>query len=235
MEIDIRGAFAKSSAAERRRAPRSRVVETGIVASVKVLVLAGMGLLLSSCSDGPSPSRLARMADSARAAAKADSARPRTSAASLLRDSAAADSAALSNLPARIREDFDIAELFSARALQDSSRAYCQPLSDSSSREVRKRLRGKVDGRVAVLFARADRASGVLNRVELVRRPAAGGQRGYIWDRAEDVTKSVEWKPGGGTPETYGLPEGTPAPRALRALGRRLIVLPCTGVRARPE
>ena len=118
---------------------------------------------------------------------------------------------------------------------QRRSRAYCQPLSDSTSREVRKRLRGKVDGRVAVLFARADRASGVLNRVELVRRPAAGGQRGYIWDRAEDETKSVEWKPGGGTPETYALPEGTPAPRALRALGRRLIVLPCTGVQARPD
>ena len=199
-----------------------------------MLCLATVALVAGACSEGPSPRRLAERADSVRAAAKADSARPKTSAASLLRDSAAADSAAIASLPPRLRTDFDIDVLFTERALRDSSRAYCQPLSDSTSREVRKRLRGNVDGRVAVLFVRANRASGVLNRVELVRRPAAGGQRGYIWDREEDETKSVEWKAGGGTPETYGLPEGTPAPRALRALGRRLVVLPCTGVQARP-
>ena len=188
---------------------------------------------ISACSDGPSPSRLARMSDSARSAAKADSLRPKTSAVSLLADSAAADSAAMASLPPRLRTDFDLLPLFSEEALRDSSVAYCQPLSDSTSAEVRKRLRGQLRGRLAVLFVRANRRSGALERVELVRRPAEGGQRGYIWDRAEDETKSVEWAAGRGTPETYALPEGTPAPRALRGLGRRLLVLPCAGLRPR--
>lgn len=174
------------------------------------------------------------MADSARAAAKADSLRPRTSPASLLADSAAGDSTALASLPPRLRSDFDLLPLFSEAALRDSARAYCQPLSDSASATERKRLRGTLQGRLAVLFVRANRRSGVLERVELVRRPAEGGQRGYIWDREDDETKSVEWVAGRSTPETYGLPEGTPAPRALRGLGRRLLVLPCTGKRPTP-
>ena len=199
----------------------------------KAATLCALGAT-AACSEGPSPSRLARMSDSARAAAKADSARPKTSAASLLADSAAADSAALASLPPRLRSDLDVIPLLSERALRDSTRAYCQPLSDSASAEVRKRLRGQLEGRLAVLFVRADRRSGALSRVELVRRPAEGGQRGYIWDRADDQTKAVDWVAGRSTPETYVLPEGTPAPRALRGLGRRLLVLPCTGARPRP-
>ena len=198
-------------------------------------IIALAAALLAACSDRPSPRRLARMADSARAAAKADSLRPKTSAASLLRDSASADSAAIGSLPPRLREDLDVLPLLTERALRDSTRAYCQPLSDSTSREARKRLRGQLPGgRFVVLFVRANRLSGALERVELVRRQPEGGQRGYIWDRAEDLTKSVEWTRGRSVPETYVLPEGTPAPRALRGLGRRLLVLPCVGTRPTP-
>lgn len=178
---------------------------------------------------------LAVAADSAGAPA-ADSVRRHTAADSLLADSAAADSAAFAGLPPRLRDDLDMGPLLSERALQDSALAYCQPLSDPTDREVRKRLQGRWPAQLAVvLFVRADRASGTVNRVELVRHVEeegrGRGQRGYIWDRDTDETQAIEWAPGRSTPETYQLPKGTPTPRVLRGLGRRLLVLPCTGAR----
>ena len=175
------------------------------------------------------------MADSARAAAKADSMRPKTSAASLFADSAAADSLAVTRLTAEHRRDLDLRAIMTESALRDTTKAYCQPTTDSTSREIRHRLRGTLpSGAYVVLFVRADRASGVLQRVELVRRPpSGGGQRGYSWDRAVDESRLVVWAPGRPEPEVTGLSEESGTPRALRGLGRRLLLLPCRGQRAR--
>ena len=143
---------------------------------------------------------------------------------------AAADSVALATIPGRLRPDFDIVPQVTVDALRDSVTAYCQPLSDSGDAQVRKRLRGEWPrGHLTVLFVRADQGTGTLQRVELVRRPPQGNQRGYIWDADSDETTAVEWTAGRRDPDTYLLPEGTPMPRALRALGRRLLALPCVG------
>jgi hypothetical protein len=148
----------------------------------------------------------------------------------LLTDSAAGDSAAWRSLPARLRRDLDLGPLLTERALRDSARAYCQPLADDTAMDVRKRLRGRwPDSLAVILFVRASRASGALKRVELVRRTTDGGQRGYIWAADGDQTQGAEWPRGSPRPETRTLPAGTPTPRALRGLGRRLLVLPCTG------
>ena len=175
------------------------------------------------------------MADSARAVAKADSLRSKTSPASLLADSAAGDSIAFTRLSAEHRRDLDLRAVMTERALGDTTRVYCQPLTDSTSREIRHRLRATLpSGAYVVLFARASRASGVLHRVELVRRPpSGGGQRGYSWDGAADESRLVVWAPGGETPDVTGLGEESGAPRALRGLGRRLLLLPCRGQQAR--
>lgn len=155
-----------------------------------------------------------------------------TSADILARDSALADSIALAALPERLRSDFDIGPQLALDALGDSALAYCQPLSDPDETEIRKRLRGEYPrNHLTVLFVRADRTTGALRRVELVRRPPQGAQRGYIWNGDSDQTTAVEWTAGRRDPETYTVPEGTPTPRALRALGRRLLVLPCQGRR----
>lgn len=120
------------------------------------------------------------------ACAERNEARDTTSAATrgpeaLVRDSAAADSMALAAIPERLRQDLDIAPQVTRDALRDSLTAYCQPLSDADDAEVRKRLRGEWPrGHLTVLFVRADRETGALRRVELVRRPPQGNQRGYI-------------------------------------------------------
>lgn len=150
----------------------------------------------------------------------------------LARDSAHADSIALATVPERLRRDFDIGPQMATGAEGDSVLSYCQPLSDDDDRQIRKRLRGEYPrNHLTVLFVRADRLTGALQRVELVRRPPQGTQRGYIWDGESDKTTAVQWTAGRRDPETYTVPEGTPTPRALRALGRRLLLLPCEGSR----
>jgi len=82
-----------------------------------------------------------------------------------------------------------------------------------------------------VLFVRADRQTGELKRVELVRRAlTARTQLGFSWDAADDVTREFEWYADeANAVESGPLPRGGPGPRALRALGRQLLVGPCTG------
>jgi hypothetical protein len=152
----------------------------------------------------------------------------RTTPASLLADSAAGDSAALRSLPPALQDALDVGDALSPAALRDTAQARCDQLRGAPN-ELRPRLRAKLpDGTALVLFARADQPGGTLRRVELVRRTANGGQRGFIWRADEDETSSVEWPFGRGeAPETTVLPRGGPVPRALRALGRRLLVLPC--------
>lgn len=119
--------------------------------------------------------------------------------------------------------------LLTPDALADTARARCETLGAPGDREERRRLRGTLgDGVRVVLFARATRDRWALRRVELVRRARDGRQRGFVWDGEGDAVRAVEWPAGAGRPaEVTTLPRGGPLPRALRALARRLLALPC--------
>ena len=216
-----------------RTAPRGRRVtpisgatrpnQEPTISRIALLALASL-IGLSGCAERPPD------ADSARASGTAAPTRPSAAALALLADSATADSVALATLPPRQRGDLDLGPLLTEDALKDTSVALCQPLSEPGDPQLRHRLKGRWPDRLAViLFVRADRASATLQRVELVRRTVDSVQRGYTWDRDGDRTQAVEWPRTGGPAQTYELPAGTPAPLALRALGRRLLALPCTG------
>lgn len=156
---------------------------------------------------------------------------PATTAATLLADSASGDSAAFAALPPSLRAPFDVRDLITPAALADTARASCLPQGAPTGPDERRRLRFRRPDTVGVLFVRADRATGALRRVELVRRPLTGGaQQGFIWDAADDVTREVNWVADRAEAvETGPLPRGGPAPRALRGLGRLLLVAPCGG------
>jgi hypothetical protein len=177
--------------------------------------------VLVGCQADTSGSRLGQLAESARVVA-AMGPPPATSPASLLRDSTSGDSAALASLPAALRADFDVdAEMARARDGGDS----CREISDSTETDIRKRLRIQEEEQLLVLFVRANRRSGELHRVELLRRLGAGPQRAWIWDTGRAEMEAVEWIEG--RQQRFTVPPGTPTPRALRALGRRLLVLKC--------
>ena len=177
-----------------------------------------------ACRDDASGSRLGRLAESARVRG-AEGPPPATSPASLLRDSAAADSVALATLPATLREDFDVdAELQRARR-NAAAESTCREISDSTDVEIRKRLRVQETDNLLILFVRAHRRSGELKRVELLRRVGQRPQRAWVWDVERAELEAVEWTDG--RQQSYTVPPGTPTPRALRALGRRLLVLDC--------
>lgn len=177
-----------------------------------------------ACREDSSGSRLGRLAESARVRG-AEGPPPTTSPASLLRDSAAADSVALASLPATIREDFQVdAEMQRARRNAEAESA-CREISDSTDAEIRKRLRVQETDNLLILFVRAHRRSGELKRVELLRRAGQRPQRAWVWDAERAEMDAVEWTDG--RQQTYTIPPGTPTPRALRALGRRLLVLDC--------
>jgi hypothetical protein len=151
----------------------------------------------------------------------------------LLADSAAGDSIALAALPARLRDDMDISALLDSAVLADEERARCLAMPARVEGEERRRLvvttpdRGR-----SLLHVRARTSSAELRRVELARtRPDDAGERVLVWDAVDDELQSVEWEPGerraGVRPVPAVLPRGGPAPRALRGLARRLLVLPC--------
>lgn len=172
---------------------------------------------LAACGSGERPS-MTDTADSLAAASRS----PLTA---LLTDSAHADSIALATLPPRQRHDFAMDELLAAAARGDTAIARCEPLSQPTEPELRIRMRARDRGNLAVvLFARADRTSGELRRVELARRTSDGGQVGYTWDADASALTALEWAPGQREPVQYEMPAGTPTPRALRGLGRRLLV-----------
>jgi hypothetical protein len=98
--------------------------------------------------------------------------------------------------------------------------------------ELRRRLNLKLeDSASVVLYATADDSSGTLARVEFLKRTPRRGQRGLIWEAERDHTQSMWWtEPERGVRRRVdrgNIPRGGPVPRALRALGRRLITLPC--------
>lgn len=187
--------------------------------------LAGLALAIA-CSAGEGEPHGAR--DTA-AGTPPGASRPAT----LLADSAAGDSAAFAALPPSLRSVLDVRRMLAPDVLADTARAYCQPLGSDSGAYRRRRLRFRLPDTVGVLFVRADGATGALQRVELVRRPLTTKlQQGFSWDASDDVTREVNWTADEPTAVESGpLPRGGPAPRALRALGRQLLVVPCTGVR----
>lgn len=149
-----------------------------------------------------------------------------------LADSAAADSAAFNALPDPLREFLDVRDaLIVARATSaDSTR--CRVLEPAPIGSTRRRISFRFgDGSSAVLYAVAQPATGALSRVEYIRRVPTRGQRGLIWDGERDRTTSTWW-----TETRFGLsrrvergeiPRGGPVPRAMRGLGRQLMLVPC--------
>lgn len=143
-------------------------------------------------------------------------------------DSSAGDSAAFAALPSALREFLDV-----RAAMDDSLPDSCDVMPARQRHEERRRLRmTDADSSRVLLYAVADDSTGVLERVEYIRRIPKQGQRGLIWDGETDRTTSTWWS------ETrWGLsrrvergeiPRGGPLPRALRGLGRQLLLLPCT-------
>jgi len=142
-------------------------------------------------------------------------------------DSLAGDSAALATLPPALHE------LHTVRAALDgTSSSRCDVMPSRQRHELRRRLRLTFeDSSRALLYAVADDSTGRLDRVEYIRRIPTRGQRGLIWDGERDRTTSTWWS------ETrWGLsrrvergeiPRGGPLPRALRGLGRQLMLVPC--------
>lgn len=158
----------------------------------------------------------------------------------IARDSAAADDAAFAELPPPLRQQLDLRRhLARLEAPHDTARVLCQEMGAATRPEIRRRLRLRIGGEeprrpdtTVILFVRATRATAALERIELLRNPRGGQQRGFIWTAAADELQSVEWV-GRNANETssYVLPVGTPAPRVVRALGRRLLAASCEGVR----
>ncbi len=148
----------------------------------------------------------------------------------LVNDSARADSAAFSALPPRLRPMLDVRSLLDSTSLAALPLAECTVLEDGPAAEMRRRLHLRLpDSSVVVLYATADEMTGGLLRVEFIRRTPHEGQRGIIWDHERDQTSSMWWTEVGRRrrAERGGIPRGGPVPRAVRALGRQLVMMPC--------
>lgn len=147
-------------------------------------------------------------------------------------DSAAADSAAFESLPHGLSELLDLRDVLTEEGLAEATSVSCVPLGTDRSGEVRRRLSLRLhDSSTVILFAVADDSSGSLDRVEFLRRHPGQGQRGLTWEADRDRTSSTWWaEPGRGARRRLdrgAIPRGGPVPRVLRALGRRLLTLPC--------
>lgn len=145
-----------------------------------------------------------------------------------LQDSAMHEAAAFAALPPSLRAELDLRPYLTPTTLRDTSVALCRELGAMRS-ELRRRLRLRLgDTAVVVLFVRAERATRQLARVELVRRPRGGLQRGYVWDATTDQMQSVDWfADRADATSSAPMPRGGPAPLAFRLLARRLLAIPC--------
>jgi hypothetical protein len=143
-------------------------------------------------------------------------------------DSAPGDSAAFATLPEPLLEFLDVR----TEMMEPSPRSGCAVLAARTAQELRRRFRIRYDERhSAVLYVVANATTGSVTRVEFIRRAPSRGQRGVIWDGERDRTTSTWWNE-----TSWGLsrrvergeiPRGGPLPRALRGLGRQLLLLPC--------
>jgi hypothetical protein len=150
----------------------------------------------------------------------------------LAADSSHADSSAFATLPTALASVLDVRGLLAPAVLDSLPLADCADLRAQGPAETRRRLQLRLaDSTAIVLFAVADKTSGALERVEFVRRMPGNGQRGLTWDAGRDRTTSLWWSefPRGISrrAERGDLPRGGPVPRAVRALGRQLLTLPC--------
>ncbi len=152
----------------------------------------------------------------------------------LAADSAAGDSAALATLPPALSGWLDVRPLLVPEGQSSLEMVECRELESPDPSLTRRRLRMRLESRESlVLYAVADADTGTLERVEFVRRRANEGQRGLMWERERDRTISTWWRemPGGLSRrvERGEIPRGGPVPRAMRALGRQLLTMPCNG------
>lgn len=183
-------------------------------ASVGVVALALAAIVGGACT-GPPPAEAARSPFER-----------------LAQDSASGDSAAFASLPPALSPWLDVRPFLAPTIQKELALAECQNLDSPDPTLTRRRLRLRIDDAEAiVLYAVADADTGTLERVEFVRRKVSTGQRGITWERERDRTMSTWWR------ETaWGLsrrvergeiPRGGPVPRAMRALGRQLLTMPC--------
>lgn len=150
----------------------------------------------------------------------------------LAADSSHADSAAFAALPGGLITLLDVRDAIAADRSAGLTLHECIQMDGRDATERRRRLQLRfTDSSAAVLYAVVDRDSGALDRVEFIRRTPNAGQRGFLWDRRRDRTTSVWWfeTPRGLSrrEERGDLPRGGPVPRAVRALGRQLMTVPC--------
>jgi len=150
----------------------------------------------------------------------------------LAADSAVGDSAAFATLPPALTRIFAVHALIGRRAPDILPLYECIQLDGPGPDEVRRRLQVRLpDSSAAVVYAVADRGSGVLSRVEFLRRLPHEGQRGFIWDRRRDRTSAMWWYEGprglASRGERGPVPRGGPVPRAVRGLGRQLFASSC--------
>ncbi len=145
-------------------------------------------------------------------------------------DSAAGDSVALAALPSRLRRAMGIERHLTDSAIAASPEDSCRILRPrtpaaalSERRQVHLRL---PDSSAVVMFVRAEADGAALERVEIVRNPVDGEQLGWVWDARKDETIEARWPRGpSGFIERAPQPRGGPIPRAVRALGRRVLAL----------
>lgn len=189
---------------------------------VRTAALIGAGALALAC-EGPPAAEAAR-----------------TPFEQLAADSAAGDAAAFASLPPALGPWLDIRPLLSDDALDALPLAECRSLEPVDPDRQRRRLRLRLeDSSVVVLYAVAgpipfaaeEPRFGRIERVEFIRRTPRQGQRGILWDGDRDRTVSTWWNETqwglSRRVERGELPRGGPVPRALRALGRQLFLLPC--------
>lgn len=149
-----------------------------------------------------------------------------------LADSAAGDRAALVTLPPALQQILRLEPYLDDSYIKATPDAECRILDadlPERLRAERRRVRVRLpDSSAVVVYVRAAAGSATLERVEIVRRPLHGDQLGFIWDSSDDGTLEVRWPAElrGGT-EASTQPRGGPIPRAVRALGRRVLALDC--------
>ncbi|MFL5578139.1 MAG: hypothetical protein ACJ79S_19480, partial [Gemmatimonadaceae bacterium] len=144
-------------------------------------------------------------------------------------DSAAGDSAARDALPPALAAPLAVEPYLADHYVAATTGGDCVVQEAAAAPELRRRVHLRLpDSSALVVFARADTGTLELRRVEVVRNPVGDEQLGFVWDSDGDRTTEVRWPARGrGHPETVPYPRGGPLPRALRALGRRLLTLAC--------